>query len=119
MDVCTQCYPTREVENASTDVSNLRNEGRTLLRCAIQNEHKACVDGLIKAGADVKDKGGACSCSPFITAVLEDEVECCAAILKAGADVNEVFWQWVHRIVLCCYVWSSRKYDPFSIKIQN
>ena len=91
MDVCAQCYPTREVENASTDVNTLRNEGRTLLRCAIQNEHKACEDGLIKAGTDVNGKGSACGCSPFITALLEHEVECCAGILKAGAHVNELF----------------------------
>ena len=77
------------MENAGTDENTLRKEGRTLFRCAIQNGHKACVELLIKAGADVNDKGGACAYS--VTAVLEHKVECCAAMLKAGADVNEVF----------------------------
>jgi|EP00740_Mantoniella_antarctica_P008198 flagellar biosynthesis protein FliR len=54
---------------------------------AVQNDDRAVLAMLMKAGADINQAMGT-GCSPVFIAAQENNKSVLATILKAGADVN-------------------------------
>ena len=81
--VCEQCFGERD------RLCSFDGSGFTPLLRATDNGHLECMEGLIKAGADVnKPKNSEDNETPLMKAVKGGHVKCIELLLKSGADVN-------------------------------
>jgi len=92
------------------DVTVAVEHGRTALHNAAYKGHAACIDPLVKAGAELEAKGCRGS-TPLILAAGSGHADCIGLLLKAGAElkakdeVSRVAFRWF--VVVGCLIVSS------------
>eukprot|EP00613_Pedinella_sp_CCMP2098_P002329 CAMPEP_0171617894 /NCGR_PEP_ID=MMETSP0990-20121206/14394_1 /TAXON_ID=483369 /ORGANISM="non described non described, Strain CCMP2098" /LENGTH=179 /DNA_ID=CAMNT_0012182537 /DNA_START=225 /DNA_END=764 /DNA_ORIENTATION=- len=69
------------------DVTVAVEHGRTALHNAAYKGHAACIDPLVKAGAELEAKGCRGS-TPLILAAGSGHADCIGLLLKAGAELK-------------------------------
>jgi ankyrin repeat protein len=73
------------------DINDKIANGETALNSAMSHHHTVAALKLIERGADVNNKGS--GWPPLLSAAYSGEAVLCAALLRAGADMNAVDWE--------------------------
>jgi len=79
----------RALVETGVDVNATNPDGYTPLHIAVLNDQSATTQYLIKAGANVRLKGGDDGYTPLHAAAIGSSKDATRVLLEAGADVNE------------------------------